>query len=88
MAETTNTGLNPVGGSSVYNLDKIFQDTINYEPAEDDIAGKEAKKTFQYNATQSIIDQAHAKEMADYNAGISKELMMDAAGLELANFAG
>ena len=67
----------------MFNFQNVMGQFYNWQPSNDD--GKAMKNSFMANMVQSGFDSSLAKDMANTQSGISKEMMTLAADLELRN---
>ena len=63
----------------------IMNDFFNFDVEEGDDTGRMMKQAFQGNAAQSVLDMKLAKNLGEFNAGISKGNMTHQADLEQRN---
>ncbi len=68
-----------------FNIHEMMTKFYEYQPESDDAYGSAIKGSFQANMIQSAYDTANAKELAQFQTGLSQDTMAQAAELELLN---
>ena len=68
-----------------FNINEMMNKFYEYQPGEDDAYGSAIKGSYQANMIQSAYDTANAKELAQFQTGLSQSTMQHAAELELLN---
>jgi len=68
-----------------FNIHEMMTKFYEYQPSSDDAYGSAIKGSFQANMIQSAYDTANAKELSQFQTGLSQDTMAHAAELELLN---
>ena len=71
--------------TGMFNFESVMKQFYDWQPAEDDAAGRELKRTFQGDFVQTVLNNEMSKDLAYTNAEIATGQMKTAAQLELAN---
>ena len=69
----------------MFNFESVMKQFYDWQPDEDDAAGRELKRTFQGDFVQTVLNNEMSKDLAYTNAEIATGQMKTAAQLELAN---